>query len=130
MDKSIKKDKTIHIKVTQQQRDYLHRLSDKLGYKSLSKYMLDRAKSPIIFIRNDKAYRNTATQISRIGYNVNQVATKVNTFDEVQSQDIKILQSEIKKLKKQLAQIEDKVDNEENFIRLNYDKLNDLLEDD
>lgn len=117
-----KKDKGIYIKVTAEQRALLHGLSKSLGYKSLSKYMVSRALTPVVFIKRHKPYAQFIGQISKIGFNINQIAKKVNTFDKVMDSDIEELKNKINEMENIINLIEKDFREEEKFIRIQYEK--------
>lgn len=117
-----KKDKGIYIKITAEQRALLHDLSKSLGYNSLSKYMISQALSPVVFIKRHKPYAQFIGEVSKIGFNVNQIAKKVNTFDKAMDSDIEELKSEINEMKNIINLIEKDFREEEKFIRIQYEK--------
>src|SRR5699024_11456811 len=49
-----RKDKNIIIRVSEKERNELHELARKSGYKSTSKYLIDCAKDPVIFMRSEE----------------------------------------------------------------------------
>lgn len=91
------KNKKITIKTTENERNKIHEIAKKLGYRSTSKYLLDVAKNPVIFIEDPSKYIELTTNISRIGTNINQVARKVHSFDYVMQEDLQeILKHQLK----------------------------------
>ncbi|MGV3175933.1 plasmid mobilization protein [Aerococcus suis] len=117
-------DKTerLGLRLTKEQKDLIKELSSSLGYKSISKYMISRAISPVVFIKRNKPYIKFSADISKIGYNINQIAKKVNSFDKVMDSDIKELQDEISKMKNIIDLIEEDFEENEKFIRVQYDE--------
>lgn len=83
------KNKRINIKTTEKEREEIHGIAKKLGYSSTSKYMLEVAKNPVIFLETVDQFQEMATNISRIGTNINQVARRVNTNEYVMQEDLK-----------------------------------------
>lgn len=81
------------MRVTEEERSQLHAIAEKYGYKSTSKYMLDCALNPVLFVENVAPFLEIESQIARIGTNINQIARKVNTLDYAMQEDLK----EIKK---------------------------------
>ena len=92
------RDKKFSIKVTAEERNQLHEIAENTGYNSTSKYVLDCALDPVLFIENIKPFLEIESQIARIGTNINQVARKVNTLDYVMNEDL----NEIKRNQVQL----------------------------
>lgn len=92
------KKKQLHLRVTAEERKQLHVIAEKFGYKSTSKYMLDCALDPVLFVENVKPFLELESHIARIGTNINQVARKVNTLDYVMQEDL----NDIKKNQLQL----------------------------
>lgn len=92
------KEKQVHLRVTVNEREQLHAIADKFGYKSTSKYMLDCSLDPVLFVENIKPFLEIESHIARIGTNINQVARKVNTLDYVMNEDL----NEIKRNQVQL----------------------------
>lgn len=83
------KDKYLKIRISSEERDRIHEISSVLGYKSTSKYMLEMAKNPVVFIEQIDQFQEMNTHVSRIGTNINQIARKVNTNEYVMQQDLK-----------------------------------------
>lgn len=83
------KDKYFKIRLTQQDKDKLHELAKNAGYKSTSKYVLECALNPVLYIENSKPFIDTNTHLSRIGTNINQIARRVHTREYVLEDDLK-----------------------------------------
>ncbi|MFW3505575.1 plasmid mobilization protein [Aerococcus viridans] len=116
------KTEKIEVRITKEQKKLIKDLQVSLGYKSISKYVISRAISPVVFIKRNKPYVKFSADISKIGYNVNQIAKKVNSFDKVMDSDIKELQDEISKMKNIIDLIEEDFKENEKFIRVQYDE--------
>ncbi|MFW3364702.1 plasmid mobilization protein [Aerococcus viridans] len=116
------KTEKIEVRITKEQKDLIKDLQVSLGYKSISKYIISRAISPVVFIKRNKPYVKFSADISKIGYNINQIAKKVNSFDKVMDSDIKELQDEISKMKNIIDLIEEDFSENEKFIRVQYDE--------
>ncbi len=82
------KDKQIHIRVTEKERDNIKELAKKYGYNSVSQYILDRAVSPIVFVENASHFAELSRQISGVTRNINQVAKYVNINRSVENRDL------------------------------------------
>ena len=116
------KTEKIEVRITKEQKKLIKDLQESLGYKSISKYVISRAISPVVFIKRNKPYVKFSADISKIGYNINQIAKKVNSFDKVMDSDIKELQDEISKMKNIIDLIEEDFKENEKFIRVQYDE--------
>lgn len=116
------KTEKIEVRITKEQKKLIKDLQESLGYKSISKYVISRAISPVVFIKRNKPYVKFSADISKIGYNINQIAKKVNSFDKVMDSDIRELQDEISKMKNIIDLIEEDFKENEKFIRVQFDE--------
>lgn len=82
------KNKKITVKTTEKERELIHEIATVLGYKSTSKYMIEVAKNPVVFVETFDQFQEIGINISRIGTNINQIARRVNTNDYVMKQDL------------------------------------------
>src|SRR5699024_1249941 len=119
-----RKDKNIIIRVSEKERNELHELARKFGYKSTSKYLIDCAKAPVIFMDNLTPFYEYLSEVSRIGTNVNQVVKHVNYYGQVQPNDVRELQSEIAKMKSILNTIYDQYSSEKKLLKRQYNTRN------
>lgn len=119
-----RKDKNIIIRVSEKERNELHELARKSGYKSTSKYLIDCAKDPVIFMDNLTPFYEYLSEVSRIGTNVNQVVKHVNYYGQVQPNDVRELQAEIAKMKSILATIYDQYSSEKKLLKRQYNTRN------
>ena len=119
-----RKDKNIIIRVSEKERNELHELARKSGYKSTSKYLIDCAKDPVIFMDNLTPFYEYLSEVSRIGTNVNQVVKHVNYYGQVQPNDVRELQAEIAKMKSILATIYDQYSSEKKLLKRQYNTQN------
>ncbi|MDK6679222.1 MULTISPECIES: plasmid mobilization relaxosome protein MobC [unclassified Aerococcus] len=84
-----KKTKTIHLKVTEKQREQIHKFAEKCGYSSTSKFILDCIYDPVLFVEDVSEYAKLNTNINRAATNVNQIAKRVNINEFAMMEDIK-----------------------------------------
>ena len=119
-----RKDKNIIIRVSEKERNELHKLARKSGYKSTSKYLIDCAKNPVIFMDNLTPFYDYLSEVSRIGTNVNQVVKHVNYYGQVQPNDVRELQSEIAKMKSILNTIYEQYSSEKKLLKRQYNTRN------
>ena len=119
-----RKDKNIIIRVSEKERNELHKLARKSGYKSTSKYLIDCAKDPVIFMDNLTPFYEYLSEVSRIGTNVNQVVKHVNYYGQVQPNDVRELQSEIAKMKSILNTIYEQYSSEKKLLKRQYNTRN------
>lgn len=85
---TVLRDKKITIKTTEKEREEIHKIAKRLGYSSTSKYMLEVAKNPVVFIEQMDQFQEINTNVSRIGTNINQIARKVNSNEYVMYDDL------------------------------------------
>ena len=115
-----RKDKNIIIRVSEKERNELHEMARKSGYKSTSKYLIDCAIDPVIFMDNLTPFYEYLSEVSRIGTNVNQVVKHVNYYGQVQPNDIRELQDDIAEMKSILSTIYDQYSTEKKLLKRQY----------
>ena len=119
-----RKDKNIIIRVSENERNELHELARKSGYKSTSKYLIDCAKDPVIFMDNLTPFYEYLSEVSRIGTNINQVVKHVNYYGQVQPNEVRELQAEIAEMKAILSNIYDQYAREKKLLKRQYNTRN------
>ena len=115
-----RKDKNIIIRVSEKERNELHEMARKSGYKSTSKNLIDCAIDPVIFMDNLTPFYEYLSEVSRIGTNVNQVVKHVNYYGQVQPNDIRELQDDIAEMKSILSTIYDQYSTEKKLLKRQY----------
>lgn len=115
-----RKDKNIIIRVSENERNELHEMARKSGYKSTSKYLIDCAIDPVIFMDNLTPFYEYLSEVSRIGTNVNQVVKHVNYYGQVQPNDVRELQEDISEMKSILSTIYDQYSSEKKLLKRQY----------
>lgn len=115
-----RKDKNIIIRVSEKERNELHEMARKSGYKSTSKYLIDCAIDPVIFMDNLTPFYEYLSEVSRIGTNVNQVVKHVNYYGQVQPNDVRELQDDIAEMKSILSTIYDQYSTDKKLLKRQY----------
>lgn len=93
-----KMDDRIEVRLTKSEKKAIRKYAAKSQHKTLSSYARDRLLHPVMFIENPAPYAKISYELNRIGTNINQVARRVNTHDEVTKNDVQ----ELNKLRSEL----------------------------
>ncbi|MED3275632.1 hypothetical protein BK703_03310 [Bacillus thuringiensis serovar silo] len=95
-----------------EEKDYIKNKAIELGYKSVSAFLIDSAKTHFKFEVDMKVYRDLTKEINYIGKNINGLIRKINTDGIYTDSDINFLRVNQKKII--------------NLINTEYDRLIDL----
>jgi len=90
----------IYIRITQNEYDELMKQKDFLGFSSYSNLIRAYIHTGICYRIDYNGLFEVATQISRIGNNINQIANVANMTCEVTSEQVKELKSHMAELDK------------------------------
>ncbi|MGE7954752.1 plasmid mobilization protein [Lysinibacillus xylanilyticus] len=88
----------LQLSVSEDEKKYLKEKAKELGYKSVSAFLVDSAKSHFKIEIDMKAYRELATEINYIGKNVNSLIRRINTDGFYSDNDIEFLRTNQKKI--------------------------------
>ncbi|PFX36782.1 hypothetical protein COL32_27845 [Bacillus pseudomycoides] len=100
------------MRLTEKDKEYIKNKSEELGYKNVSAFLIDSAKTHFKLEVDMKAYRDLAQEINYIGKNINSLIRRINTDGIYTDNDIDFLRVNQKKIIK--------------LINKEYDRLLDL----
>ncbi|WP_434182326.1 hypothetical protein [Bacillus thuringiensis] len=100
------------MRLTEDNKIYIKNKSEELGYKNVSDFLIDSAKTHFKLEVDMKVYRDLAKQINYIGKNINSLIRRINTDGIYTDSDIDFLSINQKKIV--------------NLINNEYDRLIDL----
>ncbi|MDA1774892.1 hypothetical protein PDJ95_26635 [Bacillus cereus] len=102
----------LQISLEHEEKDYIKNKATELGYKNVSAFLIDSAKTHFKLEVDMKAYRNLTKEINYIGKNINSLIRRINTDGIYTDSDIDFLRVNQKKII--------------NRINTEYDRLIDL----
>ena len=88
----------MQLSVTEDEKKYLKEKAKELGYKSVSAFVIDSAKSQFKIEIDMKVYRELTKEINYIGKNVNSLIRRINTDGFYSDNDIDFLRTNQKKI--------------------------------
>lgn len=100
------------MRLTEEDKEYIKNKSEELGYKNVSAFLIDSAKTHFKLEVDMKAYRDLTKEINYIGKNINSLIRRINTDGIYTDSDIDFLRVNQKKII--------------NRINTEYDRLIDL----
>ncbi|MDF9530626.1 plasmid mobilization protein [Bacillus cereus] len=100
------------MRLTEDDKEYIKNKSEELGYKNVSAFLIDSAKTHFKLEVDMKAYRDLTKEINYIGKNINSLIRRINTDGIYTDSDIDFLRVNQKKIV--------------NLINTEYDRLIDL----
>ncbi|MGE6963595.1 plasmid mobilization protein [Bacillus thuringiensis] len=100
------------MRLTEDDKEYIKNKSEELGYKNVSAFLIDSAKTHFKLEVDMKAYRDLTKEINYIGKNINSLIRRINTDGIYTDSDIDFLRVNQKKII--------------NRINTEYDRLIDL----
>ncbi|MBJ8031175.1 hypothetical protein [Bacillus cereus group sp. N21] len=102
----------LQMSLEHEEKDYIKNKAIELGYKNVSAFLIDSAKSHFKLEVDMKAYRDLTKEINYIGKNINSLIRRINTDGIYTDNDIDFLRVNQKKIIK--------------LINTEYDRLLDL----
>lgn len=102
----------LQMSLEHEEKDYIKNKATELGYKNVSAFLIDSAKSHFKLEVDMKAYRDLTKEINYIGKNINSLIRRINTDGIYTDYDIDFLKTNQKKIIK--------------LINKEYDRLLDL----
>lgn len=100
------------MRLTEDDKEYIKNKSEELGYKNVSAFLIDSAKTHFKLEVDMKIYRDLTKEINYIGKNINSLIRRINTDGIYTDHDIDFLKVNQKKIIK--------------IIQKEYDRLLDL----
>ncbi|MEH7754769.1 hypothetical protein V7457_27270 [Bacillus toyonensis] len=100
------------MRLTEDDKKYIKNKSEELGYKNVSAFLIESAKTHFKLEVDMKVYRDLAKEINYIGKNINSLIRRINTDGIYMDSDIDFLSVNQKKIV--------------NLINTEYDRLIDL----
>ncbi|HDR8450862.1 MULTISPECIES: plasmid mobilization protein [Bacillus cereus group] len=100
------------MRLTEEDKEYIKNKSEELGYKNVSAFLIDSAKTHFKLEVDMKIYRDLTKEINYIGKNINSLIRRINTDGIYTDHDIDFLKVNQKKIIK--------------IIHKEYDRLLDL----
>ncbi|MED3080138.1 plasmid mobilization protein [Bacillus cereus] len=100
------------MRLTEDDKEYIKNKSEELGYKNVSAFLIDSAKTHFKLEVDMKVYRDLTKEINYIGKNINSLIRRINTDGIYTDHDIDFLKVNQKKIIK--------------IIHKEYDRLLDL----
>ncbi|HGH1673819.1 TPA: hypothetical protein ACJHMI_005460 [Bacillus cereus] len=100
------------MRLTEDDKKYIKNKSEELGYKNVSAFLIESAKTHFKLEVDMKVYRDLAKEINYIGKNINSLIRRINTDGIYMDNDIDFLSVNQKKIV--------------NLINTEYDRLIDL----
>ncbi|MGE7695121.1 plasmid mobilization protein [Lysinibacillus sp. NPDC094177] len=86
------------MRLTKEDKKYIHDKSEELGYKNVSAFLLESAKNHFRLEVDMKVYRELTREINYIGKNVNSLIRRINTDGFYSNNDIDFLRTNQKKI--------------------------------
>ncbi len=120
-----KMDERIEIRLTKSEKNKIRRYAAESNHKTLSSYTRDRLLHPVLFVENPEPYSKVSYELNRVGTNINQIARRVNTHDEVTKNDMEELKVAVKKMKQDINKLRTELDLESAWISKEFDSNGD-----
>lgn len=116
-----KMDERIEIRLTKYEKNRIRKYAAESNHKTLSSYTRDRLLHPVLFVENPEPYSKVSYELNRIGTNINQIARRVNTHDEVTKNDMEELIVAVKKMKQNINKLRTELGLESAWISKEFD---------
>lgn len=84
-----KRNKQINFRVTEQEFIFFNEKYKESGLKNLSQYFRKLAAEGVVVNVDNEPIKNIATQLNKIGGNINQIARMANFKKEINTEDLK-----------------------------------------
>lgn len=88
----------LKISLSNEDKEYIKNKSDELGFKTVSAFLIESAKSHFRLNVDMNVYRNLAREINYIGKNINSLIRRINTDGIYSDSDIDFLKTNQKKI--------------------------------
>jgi|SRR5699024_5917170 len=120
-----KMDERIEVRLTKSEKKKIRKHAAKSNHKTLSSYARDRLLHPVMFVENPAPFSKVSYELNRIGTNINQIARRVNTHDEVTKNDVEELKVAFKKMKQDIHKLRMELEHESAWISKEFDSNGD-----
>lgn len=87
------KTERMELRVTKEQKEFIKNKAERLGFNSVSAFLIDSAESHFYLNIDMSAYREIAKEINYIGRNINSLIRKVHTLGVYSDHDIDFLKT-------------------------------------
>lgn len=87
------KNENILIRVTEQDKEYIKQKAEKMGFKSVTAFLVSSAKNHFTIEMDMKIYSDVAKEINYIGKNINSLVRKVNSAGFYSDNDMEFLKT-------------------------------------
>lgn len=87
------KSEKIEMRVTKKQKDFIKNKSEKMGFGSVTAFLMTSAESHFRLSIDMSIYRKLASEINYIGKNINSLVRKINTLNAYSDNDIDFLKT-------------------------------------
>lgn len=106
MEDKIKRKRSVQVRLTEEEFEYLNHKYDMSGLKSKSEFMRMLFFEGLIVKFSDDDMQFLTRQISGMTSNINQIATRVNSTDKVYAEDIEDIKQKQEEIWQQLKYLE------------------------
>lgn len=106
MEDKIKRTRSVQVRLTEEEFEYLNHKYDMSGLKSKSEFMRMLFFKGLIVKFSDDDMQFLMRQISGMTSNINQIATRVNSTDKVYAEDIEEIKQKQEEIWQQLKYLE------------------------
>ena len=106
MDDKIKRTRSVQVRLTEEEFDYLNHKFEISGLKSKSEFMRMMFFEGLVVKFSDDDMQFLMRQISGMTTNINQIATRVNSTDKVYFEDIEEIKQKQEEIWQQLRYLE------------------------
>lgn len=87
------KTERMELRVTKEQKDFIKSKSEKMGFGSVTAFLIASAENHFRLSMDMNAYRDLAKEVSYIGKNINSLVRKINTIGAYSDNDIDFLKT-------------------------------------
>ena len=106
MKEKIKRTRSVQVRLTEEEIDYLNHKFELSGLKSKSEFMRMMFFEGLVVKFSDDDMQFLMRQISGVTNNVNQIATRVNSTDKIYANDIEEIRQKQEEIWQQLRYLE------------------------
>ena len=106
MEEDIKRDQVIKFRVSADELEFIKKKAELAGSKNLSCYLRKMAIAGMVIKYDDEQLNEMKKDISRIGYNINQIAVRVNKNGTIYYDDLQEIKGKVNELWQSLISIQ------------------------
>lgn len=92
----------VEVRTTEEEKEFLKNKAEKLGYKSLTAFLLSAADNHFVVDLNLSGYNKVSREISYIGKNINSLIRRINTDKIYTQSDVMILSELLEQIIKKM----------------------------